>query len=338
MHLISKCSICLAIALAGVAFGKLASGRATAPDLPSFMNYQGRLTGPEGSAITDGSYPAVFKLFPAPTEGTFLWSESDSISTHSGVFSTTLGKVTPLPANLFEQRLWLETEINGTTLVPRQELGSVAYAFTAAIALSVPPNTITGTMIAANTIQSSNIANGAVTHATIGVAAVGSGNLGVGVVTGPAIANGAVGTANLADGGVTGSKIANGAITLGYAASGSNQNLTNTAADLSGLSVTVNVPPGGRPIKITGFVPFENDSASNSVGGFYIAEDGKNLSLTDLAISSQGILLTSTGMVVSHPSPGSHTYKLSGLQITGDGTVKVQAGSGDAAFILVEAI
>jgi hypothetical protein len=136
------------IAISGTFFGGQGGG------VPTWLNYQGRLTTPSGAAISDESYDAEFRIYSSATGGSLLWSEAQQVATKAGVYSTALGKTTPFPSGPFAQPLWLETEIDGRTLSPRQELGAVAFAMTAQSALTVP----------AGSINSTNIANASVTH------------------------------------------------------------------------------------------------------------------------------------------------------------------------------
>lgn len=124
-------SLLLVIGLTGSALA------AVPPQLP----IQGRLTN-SGNAL-NGSHPAVFRLYDAPTGGNLLWTEGQTLQLENGLFSALLGQTTTLPVSLFAgQTLWLETEADATVLTPRQPLVSVAYSFraqrsdTASVALS----------------------------------------------------------------------------------------------------------------------------------------------------------------------------------------------------------
>ncbi len=136
--------LCALFAIAVAGMHSVQSG-----GLPTWLNYQGRLTQPTGAAVADGSYQATFRIFDAPTGGNQLWTETSAVAAKQGVFSTTLGKVTPFPSDLFTRRLWLEPEIEGRVLTPRQEMGAVAFAMTAQTALTVPDGSITETKLAA---------------------------------------------------------------------------------------------------------------------------------------------------------------------------------------------
>ena len=157
--------------LKGVGLGMLTTaavalfpGRAQAQGVNTGLHYQGRLTSPDGTPVADNSYDVVFGLFANPTGGTALWTESTTVATKGGAFSTMLGRVAPLSPGLFGQSLWLEITVQGRTLLPRQELGASAYAMTA---LNVAAGAVGTTMIVDQAITTVKLADGAVTAAKL---------------------------------------------------------------------------------------------------------------------------------------------------------------------------
>jgi hypothetical protein len=117
--------------LVGIAL--LAAGAAQAAEVPTVMNYQGRLTDntPEQAPIDTG-LPMVFRIFDAASGGVEQWSESwPSVSVVQGIFSVLLGSNgVPLPPSVFGGGAdrYLQIEVDGEVLLPRQQLGSAAYA------------------------------------------------------------------------------------------------------------------------------------------------------------------------------------------------------------------
>ena len=104
--------------------------------VPSTLNYQGQLL-VNGTPAT-GPVTIIFRMFDAATGGTELWTETDNVTVTSGLFQTTLGDGTALPATLFTAQVpWLEMEVNGTVLAPRTQFQSVPYA------LNVPSTGVT---------------------------------------------------------------------------------------------------------------------------------------------------------------------------------------------------
>jgi uncharacterized protein (TIGR02145 family) len=106
----------------------LAIGLAQAATLP----YQGLATDAKGNPKADASFPVGFALYSAPTGGSALWSESQSVATKKGLFSTTLGSVATIPDSLFKgTALYLGVSFDGGSEGGRVLLGSTVWAKTA---------------------------------------------------------------------------------------------------------------------------------------------------------------------------------------------------------------
>lgn len=103
---------------------------------PGVFTYQGRLLQNDGiEAPVDGTIDIVFTIWSGPSGdsgATALWSEQwNGVSLSNGVFNVLLGSNgSPLDPADFQgdQTLFLELEINGETLSPRQQMGSVPFA------------------------------------------------------------------------------------------------------------------------------------------------------------------------------------------------------------------
>lgn len=92
----------------------------------SKISYQGQLTD-SGSQLLTGDYTMKFRLYNADIGGSQLGSEIDkgTVPVSQGLFSVEL----PVNAADFNgQALWLELEVNGEVLSPRQEILPVPYA------------------------------------------------------------------------------------------------------------------------------------------------------------------------------------------------------------------
>jgi len=104
---------------------------AAAGDLPRVAGYQGRLLRSDGTAAT-GTAGVGFAVFDAPTGGTPLWSEVQTLGLSDGYYATFLGLVDALPSMLFDDGpRWLQISVGGETLAPRQQIGAVPFATTA---------------------------------------------------------------------------------------------------------------------------------------------------------------------------------------------------------------
>lgn len=93
------------------------------------LSVQGTIQKSTGAAVDDGDYTLIFKLYTTETGGTPVWSETQStVNIIGGVYSVTLGSVTPLtPA--FDQTYYLGVTVSsGAELTPRARLTSSPYA------------------------------------------------------------------------------------------------------------------------------------------------------------------------------------------------------------------
>ncbi len=94
------------------------------------INYQGKLSDGTGASVVDGTYSITFKLYDAPTGGSALWTETQSVVVASGLFSTMLGSVSSLDNINFNQALYLTLNVNGDgEMSPRKVIGAVPAAF-----------------------------------------------------------------------------------------------------------------------------------------------------------------------------------------------------------------
>jgi len=103
--------------------------------IPPLVSYQGKITDNAQNTL-DGTYQMVFRLFDF--EGMSpMWAEQQAVNISDGVYTVYLGAGAniiggDLAAALFSTGdRWLEVEIAGEVLSPRQQLTSVVYAFRA---------------------------------------------------------------------------------------------------------------------------------------------------------------------------------------------------------------
>jgi hypothetical protein len=97
--------------------------------IPRQVAFQGRITNAQGQPL-EGQVAVTFRLFEAATGGTKLWEEAQTVTTTQGLFSTLLGKTTPLTL-AFDQPYWVELQVGAEILSPRQPLAASPYAFRA---------------------------------------------------------------------------------------------------------------------------------------------------------------------------------------------------------------
>lgn len=104
--------------------------------VPGQVNYQGLLLDDQGQPVT-GNVDLAFTLFDASSGGSSLWSEAHAdVAVLDGVYDVVLGSSVPLTPQLVAGgALYLEIEVEGETLAPRQRLVAVPYALQAQRAL-----------------------------------------------------------------------------------------------------------------------------------------------------------------------------------------------------------
>lgn len=128
-------------------------------DVPSSINYQGRLTNSAGEPLS-GTYNMTFRLYKVASGGTILDADMHSVEVTDGLFNTAID----FDHDFFDgKELWLGVAIGTVTeMMPRQELIAVPYA------LSLRPGAnIIGSARVALRAESSHIGgNGICGHVT----------------------------------------------------------------------------------------------------------------------------------------------------------------------------
>ncbi len=117
-------------------------GAAAHASPPAAINYQGRLTDPDGFPLPDSSWSVQFVIYRdslsfAP--GDILWESGPiTVETRIGLFSVLLGAapMVPLPDSLFADSLaWLGVAVDGEAeLTPRARIAATPYALNAGTA------------------------------------------------------------------------------------------------------------------------------------------------------------------------------------------------------------
>lgn len=107
-------------------------------EVPRLIRYQGFLKDSQGVAL-QGPYNLTFRLYPAETGGTPVWTEPQTnIQIDSGSFSVLLGGSVALDAVDWSAPLWLSIQVNtDAELSPRQQITSVPLALRSAVAESL---------------------------------------------------------------------------------------------------------------------------------------------------------------------------------------------------------
>ena len=245
----------------------LYANQTTLAQVPTTISYQAVLALPGGSTVTDDDYSISFRIYDLSAGGSPLWTETQTVDVVGGLFSTILGKSTPL--NLaFDKPYWLGISVNsGNELTPRIELTSSPYSLHAR---SIADNTVTANKIAANTLVRSlnNLKDNVVLSAgenvsitpsgnTLTISAAGSGDGDItAVAAGTGLAGGGTAgdiTLSLSDGGVSNAKLASNAVTADKIAAEEVVKSLNGLTDAVSLGAgeNVTITPDGNTLNIS---------------------------------------------------------------------------------------
>src|SRR5688572_6412497 len=137
--------IFLLLTLTVSAFSQLAT------PAPQLMNFQGRLTRPDGTPVSDGNYSVRFSLWSAASGGSERWNRTiNPVTVRNGTFAVLLDFAGGFVAghninSTFNGNTFLEIQIGADPpLTPRQQIASVAYALRAN---TVPDGSIRSTQL-----------------------------------------------------------------------------------------------------------------------------------------------------------------------------------------------
>lgn len=126
---------------------------------------------------------------------------------------------------------------------------------------------------------------------------------------------------------------------LGYSEGTSNQTGITSITDVTGCSVTVTVA-ANRLIKISGYLRrvIISDSGSRSICRIKESTTNLGVILDMTAVGASQSDSASGFIILSAPSAGSHTYKLTAELTSGTGSVALNAAAASQHTILVEDI
>jgi hypothetical protein len=106
-------------------------------EVPRLINYQGILTGTEGTPI-NGTHNLTFQIYPDDTPGAVpLWTEVHTgVQVSDGLFNVILGGTEPILDSLFiSNERWLGITVDtDSEIAPRSQLTTVPFAFVGAVA------------------------------------------------------------------------------------------------------------------------------------------------------------------------------------------------------------
>lgn len=97
------------------------------------INFQGKLTNPDSTNVTNGTYSIVFFIYTVASGGAAVWTETQgSVSVADGIFRVALGSVTALPGSVDfnNSGLYLGIKVGADAeMTPRVQFTSAPYAF-----------------------------------------------------------------------------------------------------------------------------------------------------------------------------------------------------------------
>lgn len=125
----SRTVICVGLLVAAMAFIPL-----MAYAVPNLISYQGVLND-SGGAPVNATVSMTFTIYNAPTGGSNLWNETQSVQVSNGIFNVQLGSVAPLNSSVFAtDTLYLGIKVGADSeMTPRQQITTGSYSYKAAL-------------------------------------------------------------------------------------------------------------------------------------------------------------------------------------------------------------
>ena len=119
------------IRIVGLLIFSLCACSVTIAQVPSRMAYQGRLV--DGTNLVNGTVGLALTLYDGSS--TAIYRDSNQVVVVDGLYSTFIGDDPPSPAfaaAFTNEELYIEAEVDGVVLSPRERIAAVGYAITAA--------------------------------------------------------------------------------------------------------------------------------------------------------------------------------------------------------------
>ena len=191
----------------GLVAGWLAGFVLSAGAFPAAIHQQGRLI--DGTNLVNGAATIVYRLYAAPEGGAALAGDTNDVTVVDGLYAADLDlEPAAWAAVLTNAALYLETEIDGTPLAPRERVGASAYAWLAA---GVTNGAIGELQLANEAVTEDKLGTGAVTEKKLGTGAVTEDAIDTGAVTGAKLGGDAVNSGKILDGSITANDVATNA-------------------------------------------------------------------------------------------------------------------------------
>ena len=98
--------------------------------VPSWVNYQGVLTSPDGTPL-DTTVDITVRIYPESWSPMPVWDEIHTVTTTNGLYDVHLGLADPNPQDFFDDAsMWLGIQFGSDAeMTSRQALTTVTYAY-----------------------------------------------------------------------------------------------------------------------------------------------------------------------------------------------------------------
>lgn len=157
------------------------------------------------------------------------------------------------------------------------------------------------------------------------------------LATGAGLDDNSIIARHVASNAIAAKNLATNAIKLGYAQITANFT-TTTNALVTGLSVAVTNPTGGRSLKISAFTLALSNSASPTNSDLSIEENGVEIARVRVTSGGANYCAPATLLAIRTPAAGASLTYNARLYNIGGATAQIQASANSPAFVLVEVI
>lgn len=144
--------------------------------ITNYMSFQGKLTNPDGTNVTNNSYTVVFSIYTVASAGSAVWTETKSVTVTDGLFQTNLGDVTALPGsvNFNSNSLYLGVKVGADAeMTPRVRLTAAPQAFNSDLLDGLDSSAFAQLSAGNLNIGSGTVTSGAINGLTLAQAADG---------------------------------------------------------------------------------------------------------------------------------------------------------------------
>src|SRR3989344_493828 len=332
------------------------------------INYQGKLTDSDNTAVADGAYKVRFRVYTVASGGTALFDETHSLAVSSGLFSAMLGSAGSSTADVdwSQNALYLGVEVsNDGEMTPRKRISSVPSAHFSLDSAKLQ-GLVASDFIATSTFSIPSIGSVGSTSATTTFPGyIDVSRLKIGSLSGLLKQVGAVVTTATAGVDYITSAFQNWELTDGYLAPTTTlhiliNNATSTITNLSIVTSTstnatstythISTLLTGALARITDAV-FTNATTTNATStNHYISGQLTLASLPGPLQAISGVVSASSTLSVAYGGTGANTFATNGilygntkeaLQVTAAGTggnILMAGGSGVPAWVATTSI